>query len=62
MMPIFPGFWKISLGEPEMVTPVNLRRTALAESEMHGRRMKRGYSVRLLLEEGEQLFGLGLQR
>ena len=77
MQLIYPGIWKMTLGEPESATPVNLRfqqpaisglqsLTAPSEApltleEVTGRQTARGYIVELPLEEDEQIYGFGLQ-
>ena len=77
MQMIYPGIWKMTLGEPESATPVNLRyqppaisglQSLTSPSEAHlalevvtGRQTARGYVVELPLEEDEQIYGFGLQ-
>lgn len=77
MQQIFPGVWKITLGEPEDATPVRLRHVPPAadaftslveapeppftEAEVSGKRTRRGYHLRLPLKEDEQIYGLGVQ-
>lgn len=77
MEQIYPGVWRIRLGEPEAVTPVALRHhlpaadalgrlpapteSPLAEAGIAGKQTTRGYQVSLALGECEQIYGLGLQ-
>jgi alpha-D-xyloside xylohydrolase len=77
MQLIYPGIWKMTLGEPESATPVNLRyqqpaisglqsltapsEAPLALETVTGRQTARGYVVELPLEEDEQIYGFGLQ-
>src|SRR5450759_1667121 len=77
MQPIYPGIWKLTLGLPESATPVNLRYQPPATSRLqtiasptdapialdaiNGRKIGRGYVAELPLEEGEQIYGFGLQ-
>lgn len=77
MEQILPGVWKLTLGEPESVTPVGLRhcppsmdgfdRLALAEcppvlpDAIQCEVTTRGFTVRFPLAEDEQVYGLGLQ-
>jgi alpha-D-xyloside xylohydrolase len=72
-----PGIWRITLGEPEPITPVNLyahqsAADALAElppvdacpvppEAIVGERTARGYMVHMPLCKDEQVYGLGLQ-
>ena len=74
---IFPGIWKVTLGQPEDITPVKVRHTEPAveaigklppvaqcpipEVSLWGRQTKRGFSVRIGLQDDEQIYGLGLQ-
>lgn len=74
--PILPGIWRVSLGNPEPLTPVQTRRyqpalTSLAAlphvaspriplAQIVGRPSKRGYEVSIPLEPGEMIYGLGL--
>lgn len=75
--PIFPGIWKMTLGEPEKLTPVSVRDTApdepglralpdagacpIAANEVRSHTARRGYLVSLPLAGGEIVYGLGLQ-
>ena len=77
MQQILPGVWKLTLGEPEAITPVRVRHQApseaaferlpqapscpVSEGAIRGRRTRRGYTVRLPLAAEEQVYGLGLQ-
>jgi alpha-D-xyloside xylohydrolase len=74
---IFPGIWKVTLGQPEAITPVKVCHTEPAveaigklppvaqcpipEASLWGRQTKRGFSVRIGLQDNEQIYGLGLQ-
>lgn len=74
---IYPGIWRIRLGEPESQTPVALRQKPPAEAGLKalppvsesplpgagvvGRKTSRGYVVTIDLEPQEQLYGFGLQ-
>lgn len=73
---IAPGIWKITLGEPEELTPVRCRFQPPAPHLEHcpapgqppfdperitGLKTRRGYLVSLPLEADEELYGLGLQ-
>jgi alpha-D-xyloside xylohydrolase len=77
MQMIYPGIWKLTLGEPETATPVNLRyqppalaglqalatsgETPFDAAAVTGRKTARGYVAELPLEEDEQIYGFGLQ-
>lgn len=76
MEQVYPGVWKIVLGQPETVTPMAVRHFTpasdalqqLAETtspfsadEIIGEKTSRGYQVYLPLKPDEQLYGLGLQ-
>lgn len=77
MEQIYPGIWKITLGEPEAATPVSLRNLPPAITELtqfdapasppvapdaiSGTATTRGFVVKLPLAETEQVYGLGLQ-
>jgi alpha-D-xyloside xylohydrolase len=77
MEQIYPGVWKITLGEPERATPVTMRYQPPDAASLHAlaapgdspftaeqvtwRRMARGCVAQLPLAEDEQIYGLGLQ-
>lgn len=77
MEQIFPGVWKIRLGQPEAQTPVSFRHIAPAVSTLKTLAApetppfdrstisytvsERGVTVRLPLAADEQLYGFGLQ-
>jgi alpha-D-xyloside xylohydrolase len=76
MQPVCPGVFKISLGEPEQLTPVSLRDRQPAEElasmsavavspigaeGISGHRSRRGFVVAIDLQPEEQLYGLGVQ-
>jgi len=77
MEQVLPGVWKVTVGEPETLTPVTLRHRAPADAALaalpdvrecplsamaiQGKRTARGYVVQLPLLEDEQVYGLGLQ-
>ena len=74
---IFPGVARLTLGEPETLTPVTLRQRPPAAaslgqwptnrdcpldlSAIGGRRSARGFVLELPLDDEEELYGLGLQ-
>jgi alpha-D-xyloside xylohydrolase len=74
---IFPGIWRITLGEAEATTPVSLFEHTPAENglaalpqvgecpvgmdEISGMATPRGYLVSMPLKKDEQVYGLGLQ-
>jgi alpha-D-xyloside xylohydrolase len=77
MKNIYPGVWKITLGQPEDDTPVKLCKfipnrdglmnlppvvvSPLQEDKITGRKVKRGFIAELPFSLDEQVFGLGLQ-
>ena len=77
METVLPGVFKVSLGQPEKLTPVSLRdREPAAEAlasmstvetspidagGVSGRRTRRGFVVGIDLDADEQLYGLGVQ-
>jgi alpha-D-xyloside xylohydrolase len=77
MLQIYPGIWKVTVGQPELATPVRLRGRApvedalrrmcappdspLGDASIAGDVSTRGCVIRLPLGEDEQLYGLGLQ-
>jgi alpha-D-xyloside xylohydrolase len=72
---VYPGVWRATLGTPEHYTPVSSRLVEPRVSafgklphvdsaplpDVAGRRLTRGYVVRLPLRPGEEVYGLGLQ-
>ncbi len=72
---VMPGIWRARVGSPEAFTPVSTRTIAPAASAFHTLPQvadaplatpmvetdKRGTTVQLRLEPGENLFGFGLQ-
>ena len=74
---IAPGVWKLRLGTPELLTPLNVRRSSpaierlsalprienspLDGMEIISRKTARGFEVHLPLSSAEQIYGLGLQ-
>ena len=74
---IYPGVWKLTLGQPERFTPCTLRRRPVAEDRirklpapaacpidlrlMRGVNRRRGYLVSIPLGADEIVYGLGLQ-
>jgi alpha-D-xyloside xylohydrolase len=77
MEQILPGIWKITLGEPEALTPLTYREIApdvagldslaaaddppFADSDVQFTRTARGCLVELPLDENEDIYGFGLQ-
>jgi alpha-D-xyloside xylohydrolase len=72
MEQVYPGVWKVTLGQPEALTPVGLRHRdplpggdaapcPLPAEVITGKATARGYVVTLPLEADEQFYGLGLQ-
>jgi alpha-D-xyloside xylohydrolase len=76
MPPLFPGIWRLTMGTPEVSTPVALRvpppateglarmpaaARPFAEAAVTGTASPRGYLLELPLTADEQLYGLGLQ-
>ncbi len=72
MEQVYPGVWKVTLGQPEALTPVGLRHHAplgggeaaacpLPAEAISGKATARGYVVTLPLAAEEQCYGLGLQ-
>jgi len=76
MEQLYPGVWKLTLGNPESVTPISLRHHQPALDRLHqlpeaacpfpdgaivGKGAKRGYQVSIPLGEDEQIYGFGLQ-
>ena len=72
--PSLPGIWRHTLGTPEKLTPVRVRRyepdaaglanllpVPLAPVPIAGRATARGYEAHIPLEPGEMVYGLGLQ-
>lgn len=76
-VPMLPGIWRLRFGTPEVLTPVHARRyqpaaDALAKlprvaespipsTSISGHSSRRGFQIRLPLEPGEMVYGLGLQ-
>ena len=74
---LFPGIWRLRLGVPESVTPVQARRyepardglsnlpevtsCPVALDSVRARATRRGYEISLPLGPGEMIYGLGLQ-
>ncbi len=74
---IFPGVWKLTLGQPEHATPVRLRffqpagpaikslplvqECPIPASEVAWKLISRGCVVTLPLDDDEQIYGLGVQ-
>ncbi len=71
---VLPGVWRLTLGEPEEITPVRTRHYQPAAEALEalphvdgcpilasGDATSRGYLVRLPLAAGEVVYGLGLQ-
>lgn len=72
---VYPGVWRATLGTPESFTPVSSRLVppqvdafarlpvvnAAPLPPVEGKRKRRGYTIKLPLRPGEQIFGLGLQ-
>jgi alpha-D-xyloside xylohydrolase len=76
MQPIHPGIWKMTLGDPEVATPVKLRHRPPAEALQQmsapadcpipldaiiSQKTPRGFVAELGLGEDEQIYGFGLQ-
>jgi len=74
VLPKLPGIWQHTLGTPEKLTPVRVRRYApdttglknlppvpTAPVPVSGHATARGYEVHIPLEPGEMIYGLGLQ-
>ncbi len=75
--PMLPGIWRLRFETPEALTPVQARRyrpagDALAKlprvpelpiplSSINGHSSRRGFELKLPLEPGEMVYGLGLQ-
>lgn len=72
--PVYPGVWRVRLGDPEPITPASVRpaapadasslppidRLPLALDDWHAEATPRGFTVELPFP-GEACFGLGLQ-
>lgn len=76
MEQIFPGVWKVVLGQPDTVTPMTVRTFPPAGDALRalpvmacplpaelitGTETKRGFLVELPMQSTEQLYGFGLQ-
>lgn len=77
MKAILPGVWKLTLGRPEILTPVKLRQKPPARrgfkglppvatcpfspADFAGAAKARGFQLLMPMEETEQFYGLGLQ-
>ncbi len=77
MEELYPGVWRIRMGEPEAVTPVTLfdhkpaaeglgklpsvDSCPVPEQVIFGEATDRGYMIRMPLYKDEQVYGLGLQ-
>ena len=71
---IFPGVWRVTLGQPEAITPTSTRHyspaleglAALPQTDVcpvavSGETTPRGFLVRVPLTPDELIYGLGLQ-